>query len=119
MFEGVPGDVQDVDRRRFNRIIGLMDKAGKKHSFTPVEVASPSSLPLFTVSDGCIWNLAEERKLSGDERPDPVFDIVAVDILGTWLLDGSGKSAERQEVIGSAPTDGPTGSSCRRKTARP
>ena len=43
MFELVPGDVQDVDKRRFNRILDQMVEAGKKHSFTRVDVASPSS----------------------------------------------------------------------------
>ena len=47
MFELVPSNIQDVDKRRFNKILG-QDKAGKKHSFKPV-VASPSSQPLFTV----------------------------------------------------------------------
>jgi uncharacterized protein (DUF2252 family) len=33
MFEMVPGDVQDVDRRRLNRILDQMDKQGKQHNF--------------------------------------------------------------------------------------
>lgn len=100
MFELVPSEVQDVDRRRFNRILGQMDKEGKKHSYTPIEVASPSSLPLFTVSDGCDWTLVGERKLNVDERPEPAFDIIAFDELGTWLLDRSGKSADQPSVKG-------------------
>ncbi|MEM7519124.1 MAG: DnaJ domain-containing protein, partial [Planctomycetota bacterium] len=92
------GEVQDVDRRRFNRILKQMDKAGKKHDYAPVEAASPSSQPLFTISDGTGWALTGERKLAGDERPDPAFDIAAVDGAGTWLLDRSGSSADRPEV---------------------
>lgn len=98
MFELVPGHVQDVDRRRFNSILAQMDNAGKKHDYTPVDTVSPSSLPLFTVSDDAPWTLTDERKLQGDERPDPTFDIVAIDAAGTWLLDRSGSIAERPEV---------------------
>ena len=75
-----------------------MDKAGKKHDYTPVEAASPSSLPLFVASDDAPWTLRGERKLEGDERPEPAFDIAAVDAAGAWLLDRSGSSAGRPEV---------------------
>ncbi len=98
MFELVPSDVQDVDKRRFNRILDRMNKAGKKHNFTPVDAASPSSQPLFMVSDRSGWVLSGERKLKGDERPDPAFDVAAVDGSGTWLLDRSGTSVARPEV---------------------
>lgn len=98
MFEMVPGHIQDVDHRRFNRILAQMDKEGKKHNYTPVDAASPSSLPLFTASDDAPWSLAGEGKLQGDERPEPAFDIAAVDVAGTWLLDRSGSSVGRPEV---------------------
>ena len=98
MFEMVPGHVQDVDHRRFNRILVQMDKEGKKHGYTPIDVASPSSLPLFTVSGDAPWTLAGERKLQGDERPDPAFDIASIDVAGTWLLDRSGSSVGQPEV---------------------
>lgn len=98
MFERVPDYVKDVDRRRFNRILAQMDKAGKKHNYTPVDAASPSSLPLFTASDDAPWALAGERKLQDDERPEPAFDIAAIDATGTWLLDRSGSSVARAEV---------------------
>jgi hypothetical protein len=98
MFEMVPGHVQDVDHRRFNRILAQMDKEGKKHDYTPVDVASPSSLPLFTASDDAPWTLAGERKLQGHERPEPAFNIAAIDMAGTWLLDYSGSSVGRPEV---------------------
>jgi len=98
MFERVPDYVKDVDRRRFNRILAQMDKGGKKHDYTPVEAASPSSLPLFTVSDDAPWTLAGERKLESDECPAPAFDIAAIDATGTWLLDRSGSSGDRPEV---------------------
>lgn len=98
MLERVPDYVKDVDRRRLNRILAQMDKAGKKHEYTPVETASPSSLPLFTLSDDAPWTLGGERKLESDERPDPAFDIAAIDANGTWLLDRSGSSAGRPGV---------------------
>ena len=99
MFEMVPIYVQDVDRRRFNRILKEMDKAGKKHSYTPLDTAtSPSSQPLFTVLDSAKWIITGERKLQGDERPNPAFDIAAVDGSGTWLLDRSGSSNGQQQV---------------------
>jgi len=98
MFDLVPGYMKDVDCRRFNRILAQMDKAGKKHDYTPVDAANPSSLPLFTASDDAQWTLVDERKLEGNERPEPKFDIAAIDPAGTWLLDRSGSSANRPEV---------------------
>jgi hypothetical protein len=98
MFELVPNHVEDVDRRRFNRILEQMDKEGKKHEYTSVDVASQSLLPLFTTSEDAPWMLMGERKLQGDERPDPAFAIAAIDVKGTWLLDRSGASATRPEV---------------------
>lgn len=98
MFELVPDDVQEVDKRRFNRILHQMDKAGKKHDFSPVYADSPSAQPLFTASEGCGWILAGERKLKNEERPHPSFDIAAVDGSGTWLLDRSGTSVGRPDV---------------------
>ena len=98
MLEAVPSEVQDVDRRRFNRILKQMDKAGKKHSYTPVDAANPASRPLFTVSKDAGWTVVGERELQGDERPDPTFDVVAMDGSGTWLLDRSGSSADQPEV---------------------
>lgn len=98
MFEFVPNYVQDVDQRRFNKILAQMEKAGKKHDFKPVDVASPSSLPLFIVSEDSSWTLEGERKLKGDERPAPAFNIAAVDRSGMWLLDHSGKSVDQPGV---------------------
>lgn len=98
MFELVPSHVQDVDRRRFNRILAQMDKEGKQHDHRPVAVAKASALPLFVVSDEAPWTLVGERKLQGDERPEPAFDIAAIDVAGTWLLDRSGSSVGRPEA---------------------
>ena len=98
MFEMVPGEVKDVDRRRFNRILEQMDKAGKRHTYTTVDVHGPASQPLFTVSDNTGWTVAGERKLQGDERPNPAFANVSLDESGTWLLDRSGSSVDRPEV---------------------
>lgn len=98
MFEIVPKEVQDIDRRRFNRILKQMDKAGKKHNYTPVDAASPSSQPLFTVLDGSGWVVSRERKLQGDERPNPAFKIASVDASGTWLLNRSNPSASQSEA---------------------
>ncbi len=99
MFEVVPAEVQDVDRRRFNRILNQMNKAGKKHSYTPVDgPARRPSQPLFTVVDDTRWAVTGERKLQGNERPNPAFDIAAIDGSGTWLLDSSGSSISRPEV---------------------
>lgn len=98
MFELVPEYVKDVDRRRFNRILAQINKAGKKHDYIPVDVSRPSSLPLFTASGDAPWVLVGERKLQGDERSDSAFDIAAIDATGIWLLDRSGSSAGRSEV---------------------
>ena len=72
MLEMVPADVKDVDRRRFNRILKQMDKEGKKHNYTPVDAASPSSQPLFTMSEGADWIIAGNgncRLMSGPILP--------------------------------------------------
>ncbi len=90
--------VKDADRRRFNRILEQLDKAGKRHDYTPVDVASPSSLPLFTVSDDAPWSLTDGRKLQGDQQPDPAFDIAAIDATGLWLLNRAGASTSQSEV---------------------
>ena len=98
MFEMVPDYVKDADRRRFNQILTNMDKIGKKHSYTAIDVSKPSSLPLFTLSDNTPWILTDERKLNTDERPDPSFDIISIDVTGTWLLDRSGASRNESEI---------------------
>lgn len=86
MFERVPNYVDDVDKRRFNRILKQMEKAGKKHDYEPVNAPSPPSTPLFTVSHGSGWVLDGERKLIGDERSDTAFKIAAFGSAGSWLF---------------------------------
>ena len=98
MFELVPKYVQDLDRRRFNRILKNIDTAGKKHGFKPVRVDAKSSQPLFSIAGGSCWFLEGERKLKTDERPDPAFEVVAIDQSGTLLLDRSGKSVDQPRV---------------------
>jgi len=98
MFERVPEHVKDVDLRRFNNILKEMEKSGKKHDYEPVNVVSPSSLPLFEASEDTPWTLVGERKLKSDERPVPAFTIAAIDARGTWLLDRSGASAVKSGV---------------------
>ena len=89
MFRLVPGYVQDADKRRFNRVLKDIEGAGKKHSYKLLDASSPSSQALFTVTEGTDWSVVEERRLQGEERPDPAFRIAAVDEGGTWLLNGS------------------------------
>lgn len=98
MFELVPAHVEEVDKRRFNRILSKLDKAGKKHSFEPVAAASASSEPRFAVANDSGWVLEGERKLKGDERPDSAFDLLALDACGMWLIDRSGRSANEPGV---------------------
>ena len=98
MLKMVPMHVRDVDRRRFNRILKQMDKEGKKHNYTPADVASTSSQPLFTVADGHGWVVSGERKLEGEQRPNPAFEVAAMDRSGSWLLDRSGASVGRPEA---------------------
>jgi len=86
MFEMVAHEVQDVDKRRFNRIIAKLDKAKRQHSFTKLIVPKASSVPQFSISESSGWALEDERKLEGTEQPDPRFNVVAVDGRGTWLL---------------------------------
>lgn len=97
MFERVPAHVRDEDRRRFNRLLAAMDKAGKKHSFAPVPVGGRSEQPLFTVAGVGGWILAGERRLTADERPDPGLEVVAIDAFGSWLV-GAGRGG-RETVL--------------------
>jgi hypothetical protein len=98
MFESVPEHVKDADRRRFNRILKDLDKLGKKHDYVQVDVSSVSSVPLFELSESAPWVLAGERKLKGDDRPDPAFAVESIDKKGIWLLDRAGKSAGQADV---------------------
>ena len=98
MFEIVPSHVKDIDRRRFNRIIAQMEKAGKKHEYHSIDVPNSSSIPLFSASDDAPWSLFDERKLQISERTDPAFDIAGVDSTGTWLINRSGSSARQLDV---------------------
>lgn len=98
MFASVPGHVKDIDRRRFNQILAQLDKVGKKHDYTPVNAPKPASLPLFMLSDDTPWRLADERKLEAVERPNPSFDIVAIDSEGTWLLDRSSSGLDTPRI---------------------
>ncbi len=93
MFNLVPDEIEDVDRRRYNRIINQLNKLGKKHDLSPIDVAPAGREQLFTVSESSGWDLVGVRKLQNEERPDPSFEIVAVNGFGTWLFDQSGKSS--------------------------
>ncbi len=98
MFELVPNHVDEVDKRRFNRILDQMNKAGKSHDFVKVSARSPAAQPLFAVSDGSGWVLEGERKLEGDERPNPAYSVAAVDGAGTWLLGRAKATADRPDA---------------------
>ena len=97
MFRMIPDFVGDADRRRFNRILKDMDAAGKKHGYALLDAKRPFSQPLFEVSEGSGWAVVEEKRLRGEERPDPAFSIASVDEKGMWLLNRSGSSAEQPE----------------------
>ena len=90
MFEMVPRDIQDIDRRRFNRILRQMDKDGKHHNYTPVDAASPQLL--FTISGGSGWEVSRERRIQSDEWSNPAFKAAAMDETGTWLIARFGSS---------------------------
>jgi hypothetical protein len=101
MFERVPEYVEAVDKRRFNRVIKQLDKTGKKHEYEPVAVASPTSRPLFGVSDGSGWTLEDERKLVGAERPDTSFKIAAIGSEGSWLFARSKETSGQTDSGGT------------------
>jgi hypothetical protein len=96
MFTLVPTHVKDVDRRRFNKVLAQMDKEGKKHNFTPVEVVAASAQPVFTQPDHAPWILHDERKLRADEKSTLAFDLIAMDGAGTWQVArmGTGQSTK-------------------------
>jgi len=100
MFELVPENVKDVDRRRFNKIVAELDASGRKHEFARVDMEASAAPPLFTVSSDAPWTLQGEQKLHREERPDVSFDVIAADAQGFWLLDRAGPSAEESQVAG-------------------
>ena len=77
MFEMVPGEVQDVDRRRFNRVLNQLDKAGKRHSYTPTVVTSvphPNRCSrLRTALDGISSKNGNCRRTRNRTRPSVSF----------------------------------------------
>lgn len=97
MFDQLPGEVEERDKRSFNRILTDMGNAGKDHRFARIEASKPSAQPLFTVSEGSGWILEDERKLRDMEQPDLAFDVIACGLAGTWLLARSGGGARRPE----------------------
>jgi hypothetical protein len=86
MFEVTPSHVRDSDKRRFNRIIAAMDRAGTKHGFEPIHAPTSVKQRLFELSEEAPWTLANQRKFDKEERPDRTFKTVAVDRAGTWLM---------------------------------
>jgi hypothetical protein len=96
MFERIPSNVEDMDKRRFNRILAGMDKAGKKHGLASMDVADANEAPIFAMSAGTGWSLEGERKLTAAEKPSASFDVIAAGVGGTWLLQrakGGGEKA--------------------------
>ena len=66
MFERVPNYVDDVDKRRFNRILKQMEKAGKKHDYEPVNAPSP---PLHSLIHRISrFRLGPRRRTKADRR---------------------------------------------------
>lgn len=100
MFELVPENVKDVDRRRFNKIVDELDASGKTHPFFRVDIEASVAPPLFTISSDSPWALQGERKFRNEERPNVSFDIIAADAQGFWLLDRAGSSAKESDVTG-------------------
>ena len=99
MFEMVPAEVKDTDRRRFNRILIELEKSGRKNDYTPVDLKGDrSNQPLFAVSEDVDWTIETERKLNADERPDPAFNIASMDKSGTWLLNRNGSGVADPEI---------------------
>ena len=98
MLRMVPEHVTDTDRKRFNRILKDMEKAGKRHGYISLDAVSHSSQAIFAVTDGIDWAVVSEAKLQKEERPDPSFGIAAMDEAGLWLLDSTGASAEDPRV---------------------
>ena len=98
MFAQVPSEVEELDKRRYNRILAKLNKVGTKHEFKPIKAAKPPTpLPFFTISDSSGWSLEDVRKLHENERPGYRFDIVSLDAAGTWLLASWGLDRDRPE----------------------
>ncbi len=92
MIENVPAHCTDADKRRYNKILSELDKAGIKHSFLPAQVLPADSEPLFVLADASNWSLGEVKALSKDERPDTALHLMAFTVDGTLYGEGGGRS---------------------------
>lgn len=92
MLDTVPVHCTDVDKRRYSKILGMLDKARVKHTFDPIDASPTNDQPLFAVSEGSEWTLAEIKVLRDVERPDPAFHQVAFMLDGVLYADTQGKS---------------------------
>ncbi len=93
MLEVVTAHCTDTDKRRYNKILLKLEKANIKHGFSPIEVSSTNSEPLFKLSAKSNWTLVSIKSLSKDERPDPAFNLMAFTADGALYGDRSGKSS--------------------------
>lgn len=99
MVEAVPSHVNDVDRRRFNRILARIEKEGERHTFTAFDVAAPSSQPVFTLSSNAPWTLRGERRLTTEEKSAIMFDLLSMDSTGAWEISHVGAGLSSQNVL--------------------
>lgn len=94
----LPEKGSTADKRLFNRIVGQLDKAGKKHGYAKLDIPKEPKAPLFEVSPESGWELAGEQPLEAAQRPDPAWRILSIDASGMWLIDKTGKSDGRADI---------------------
>ncbi len=92
MLDTVPAHCSDVDKRRYNKILDKLDKAKVSHQFERVDAPTINNKPLFSLSEGTNWTLAEIKELPKAERPDITFRPMAFTVDGVLYADKHGKS---------------------------
>lgn len=92
MLDTIPSHCIDTDKRRYNKILAKLDKAGIQHSFLPIEAPPPNSEPLFQLSLGANWCLGKVKSFSKGERPDTAFHLMALTADGSLYEKHNEKS---------------------------
>lgn len=92
MIDAVPTYCNDIDKRRYNKILDKLEKANVKHEFIRLEVSPINNKPPFILSEGSNWILAEIQPLTKLERPDTAFQLMTFTIDGVLYADQYGKS---------------------------
>lgn len=92
MLDIVPTHCKDVDKRRYNKIVRMLDKNDTKHDYEFIDAPRTTDTPLFEIQGNRDWLLEDINKIPSDDRPDTAFKPIAITRNGILLADERGKS---------------------------